>query len=279
MPYSLPDNRNITIQYKVMEAGYCMPSLEMASDHYNIGIVLSGDRGTVTPNEYYEYHAGYVSMIQPLVLHRTISLSDEIYSGYLIKFSPEFVREFIENGGRLVFDTLYDRRIHHFEPDAEKKIIKIFEEMNSVYEKNKPYAEQILKGMLYGLFDTVWEHSIYEDNEKFITPLTEPIIHAVAIINELYHEDISLPYVSRQIGLSASYLSRLFKQEMGKTFSAYLTDVRLSNAKQLLIATDRTIMEIAGDVGFGNGDYLSACFKKKTGVSPLRFRKMKNSDK
>ncbi len=279
MPYDLPDKRNITIQYNTIPADYCMPSLRMARDHYNIGIVLSGDRGTVTPNEYYEYHAGYVAMIQPFVLHRTISLSNEVYTRYLIKFSPEFVKEFVDHGGQTVFDSLYDRRIHHFNPEATQIVINMFQEMHSIYESNKPYAEQILKGMLYRLFDVVWQESIGENNNKFSISLTEPIMHAVAIINQFYRDDISLTYVAKEIGLSASYLSRLFRQEIGKTFSEYLVEVRLSNAKQLLLATDKTVMQIAGEVGFGNGAYLSACFKKRTGISPLQFRKMKDNDR
>lgn len=272
MPYDLINNRNITVQYNKIPANYCMPSLQMGRDHYNIGIVLSGDRGTVTPTEYYEYHAGYVAMIPPLVLHRTISLSDAPYERYLIKFSEKVAQEFTENGGRQVFDSIYDKRIHHFTEETTQRIIDIFKEMNDIYESDKPYTEQILKGMLYRLMDIVWEEGIEESNDRFKSPLTEPIIHAVAIMNQSYKDEITLPAVSKEIGLSASYLSRLFRQEIGKTFSEYLTDVRISNAKQLLLSTNKSVMQIALEVGFGNGDYLSACFRKKVGVSPLKFR-------
>lgn len=274
MPYKLIDNKNITVQHKSLPSDYSMPSMQMASDHYNIGIVTSGDRRTITPNESFEYHAGYVSMIGPFILHRTLSLSKEPYEGYLIKFSPEFANPFIENGGHAIFDELYDKKIHHFSPENTKIIINMFREIHTEYQKERPYSEQILSGMLFRLFDTIWHTRLSEESHKFDTPLTEPILTAVAIIDQFYAEGITLASVSKKVGLSTSYLSRLFKTQLGKTFSEYVMSVRISGAKQLLLSTNKSVMEIATETGFCNGDYLSTCFKKCVGLSPLNFRKM-----
>lgn len=274
MPYKLIDNKNITVQHKSLPSDYNMPSMQMASDHYNIGIVTSGDRRTITPNESFEYHAGYVSMISPFLLHRTLSLSKEPYEGYLIKFSPEFARPFIENGGKVIFDELYDKKIHHFNSENTKIIINMFREIYEEYQKEKPYSEQILSGMLFRLFDTVWHKRLSDEAQKFDTPLTEPVLNTVAYINQFYAEDITLVSASKNAGLAASYLSRLFKIQMGKTFSEYVTEVRISAAKQLLLSTNKSVMEIAAETGFCNGDYLSTCFKKCVGLPPLNFRKM-----
>lgn len=274
MPYKLIDNKNITVQHKSLPSDYSMPSMQMASDHYNIGIVISGDRRTITPNESFEYHAGYVSMIGPFLLHRTLSLSKEPYEGYLIKFSPEFANPFVENGGQAIFDELYDKKIHHFNPENTKIIINMFREIHTEYQKERPYSEQILSGMLFRLFDTIWHTRLSEESHKFDTPLTEPILTAVAIIDQFYAEGITLTSVSKKVGLATSYLSRLFKTQLGKTFSEYVISVRISAAKQLLLSTNKSVMEIATETGFCNGDYLSTCFKKCVGLSPLNFRKM-----
>ncbi|MBO5144906.1 MAG: helix-turn-helix transcriptional regulator [Lachnospiraceae bacterium] len=274
MPYKLIDNKSITVQHKRRPSDYSMPSMQMASDHYNIGIVTSGDRRTITPNESFEYHAGYVSMMPPFLLHRTLSLSKEPYEGYLIKFSLAFANPFIENGGQAIFDALYEKKIHHFNPENTKIIVNMFREIYTEYQKERSYSEQILSGMLFRLFDTIWYNRLSEESHKFNTPLTEPILNAVTIINQFYAEDITLTSVSKNVGLAASYLSRLFKTQMGKTFSEYVMDVRISAAKQLLMSTNKSVMEIATETGFCNGDYLSTCFKKCVGLSPLNFRKM-----
>lgn len=274
MPFPLTDNKKITVQAKSLPADYCMPALQAASDHYNLGIVTSGDRCTITPIEAFEYHAGYVSMIPPLYLHRTMSLSKEPYSGYLIKFMPEVAAPFIEHGGREIFDELYEKKIHKFEPEMTEAVIGIFREMYIEYRKDKPYTEQILQGMLFRLLDMIWENRIAGERKTFETPLKEPVIQAITIINQQYSEEIGLKYVSDKIGIADAYLSRLFKKQMHKTFSDYLLEVRLEHSKQLLIATNKSIMEIAGETGFCNGDYLSACFKKREGITPTCFRRL-----
>lgn len=273
MPFQLIDNKKITVQEKSLPGDYCMPTLQAASDHYNLGIVTSGDRCTITPNESFKYHAGYVSMIPPFYLHRTVSLSRERYSGYLIKFAPEIATPFIENGGKKIFDELYREKIHRFDPNMTEKIINSFREMYDEYQKDKTYTEQILQGMLFRLLDMIWDNRIAGDIHTFETPLKEPVIQAIALLNQYYSEEIGLEYVAKEVGVSGAYLSRLFKAQLNKSFSEYLLEVRLSNVKQLLIATNKSIMEIANETGFCNGDYLSTCFKKNEGVTPSSFRK------
>jgi len=89
-----------------------------------------------------------------------------------------------------------------------------------------------------------------------------------------YHEcDLTLEKMAENLKTSPSYLGRLIKQELGVTFVAYLTRLRVRKAAQLLHATDLPIHEIASRVGYETQHYFSTAFKKATGVSPLRYRK------
>ncbi|WP_019637306.1 response regulator transcription factor [Paenibacillus fonticola] len=91
------------------------------------------------------------------------------------------------------------------------------------------------------------------------------------IIRNQYAEDISLQTVSRQINVNASYLSRVFKQETGVNFVAYLTRVRIEKAQQLLREGGYKVYEVADQVGYRNTAYFSKIFKKIVGVSPEEF--------
>lgn len=84
---------------------------------------------------------------------------------------------------------------------------------------------------------------------------------------------LSLEGTARTIGVSSVYLSRLFKQELETTFIALLTQIRIAKAAQLLNATNRSIADIAGAVGYESQHYFSTAFKKTVGVSPIRYRK------
>jgi Response regulator containing CheY-like receiver domain and AraC-type DNA-binding domain len=84
---------------------------------------------------------------------------------------------------------------------------------------------------------------------------------------------LSLERVAKAVGVSSVYLSRLFKQELGTTFVALLTQIRISKAIQLLGSTARSIADIAEAVGYESQHYFSTAFKKAVGVSPNRYRK------
>lgn len=273
MPLPLPDKQQISVQMNEYPAQYCMPSMQMATDHYSIGYIISGDRHCITPLYCYDYHTGNVCISQPFILHRTLSGSDMPYKRYLIKFSPEFIQPFCERVGKNIFDELLNQSVLNFSADSQKKIERMFQEMYEEYQKETQYKEIILQGMLYRLITTIWEERLSGGATRFSTPLTEPIIDAISLINEQFGQSITLETVAHNIGLSTAYFSRLFHSQLGKSFSDYLCDVRIVHAKTLLIRSSKSIMEIALESGFCNGDYLSTQFKRKTGMTPTAFRK------
>ena len=91
-------------------------------------------------------------------------------------------------------------------------------------------------------------------------------------INENFRSDISLDDVSREVDISPYYFSKLFKQETGKNFIEYLTEIRLKNARELLQDSRLSIKEICAQSGYSDPNYFSRIFKKYEGVTPSEFR-------
>ena len=83
----------------------------------------------------------------------------------------------------------------------------------------------------------------------------------------------TLQDAAKELGLNASYLSRVFRQSTGQTFKEYVTYVRMEEAKRLLLNTDYPILDIAISVGFDNAAYFAQVFRKHTGLTPLQYRK------
>ncbi|NQX69189.1 response regulator [Paenibacillus alba] len=88
-----------------------------------------------------------------------------------------------------------------------------------------------------------------------------------------YKEDLSLSEVADQMNVNATYLSKLLKRDLGKSFVDCLTDIRIKKAIQHLNDPTSKIYEIAQKVGYQSQHYFSHTFKKMTGVSPLEYRK------
>lgn len=87
-------------------------------------------------------------------------------------------------------------------------------------------------------------------------------------------ESIVQGKVAGLVGLSPSALSRFFKRAMGKTFQAYVTDLRLGLACRQLLETDCTVSEAAYAAGFGNLSNFNRCFRVRRGMAPREFRRL-----
>lgn len=87
-----------------------------------------------------------------------------------------------------------------------------------------------------------------------------------------FDEDAGLERIAREVYLSPSYVSMLFKQETGKSISQHLTHLRLEKARQLLRDPELKIYEVSQMVGYPNQYYFSVWFKKNTGMTPTEYR-------
>lgn len=88
-----------------------------------------------------------------------------------------------------------------------------------------------------------------------------------------YQHDINFEAVAEEVGISYSYLRKLIKDATDKTALEYLTEIRIDEARRLLLATDLTLREIAERVGFSNIQSFHRFFKKQLGVTAGEFRK------
>lgn len=94
---------------------------------------------------------------------------------------------------------------------------------------------------------------------------------AMIYIKENYARDISLGEVARSIGITESYLSRLFKSRTAGTFLECLRNHRVKKALELMQDQSLRINEIARKTGFRDMSYFSEVFRKCVGVTPSRY--------
>ncbi|MFH5183462.1 response regulator [Paenibacillus sp. TAB 01] len=94
---------------------------------------------------------------------------------------------------------------------------------------------------------------------------------AMEYIQRNYMRDISLQDAADVVGVSGSYMSRLFKEECGRGFTEYLNHVRIEHAKQFIEYGDRKLKEIISQVGFKHYNYFFKVFKELTGMTPLEY--------
>ncbi len=126
-----------------------------------------------------------------------------------------------------------------------------------------------LKGYLSAILLRMVELRDQASSSQFRSLLKQ----AVAYIDSHYTEEsLSLNQVAREVNISANYLSAVFSQEMGATFTEYVTGRRMEKARELLRTTDKRSGEVAAAVGYRDPHYFSFLFKKTQGCTPRDYR-------
>jgi two-component system response regulator YesN len=108
--------------------------------------------------------------------------------------------------------------------------------------------------------------------ENYDNNVGQSVIRQVCkYIREHCTEDISLVLCAELMGISHSYLSRLFKKEMGINFHEFVVECRVEETKRLLLETDRSISEIAAIIGYSERN-LTRVFQRLTRMTPGVYR-------
>ncbi|MCU6712676.1 response regulator [Paenibacillus sp. J5C_2022] len=94
----------------------------------------------------------------------------------------------------------------------------------------------------------------------------------LVMIEESIHEDLTLHTVSEKLFINSSYLSRLFKQEQGKPFSAYVLERKMERAKASLLGGAK-VYDAASSVGYRDVSYFTKVFRKYWGITPGEMAK------
>lgn len=103
------------------------------------------------------------------------------------------------------------------------------------------------------------------------------IARTVDYIRQNYMTKITLESAAAHVYLSPSYLSKIFKDEIGENFNSYLNQVRIENAKRLLLNDNVDLINIATLVGYEDQSYFSKVFKRITGDTPKKYKLSHNN--
>lgn len=179
-------------------------------------------------------------------------------------------------------------KIHDFLPDSIVIIITGYDEFHYAQRAIKlkvfdyllkPVNSQELKEIILKGIEHLQNHphngpaaDQTSDKEARYSPI---VMLIKGYIDSHYMlEHLSLQEVADQFEISPSYLGKLMKNELGKTFIEYLTEMRMEQAKRMLEEEHIGIKihEVAQLVGYSSQHYFSRVFKKEVGVTPLEYK-------
>ena len=191
----------------------------------------------------YECHYHLYECIQP------IRINGQVFGYFLL--------------GQILTDRKRFIELNH-PNDEELDKLKQLKEVEK--DKIKSYAK---------ILSWIVKYCVYSHNIDVIHDLTYE--HICSYISENYNKNISIKNLCDEFHYSKSTLHSLFKKEGNVSINQYLTDIRISKAKELICF--HTAGEVAEMVGYSDINYFSRIFKKETGMSPTQYKKQKSQNK
>jgi AraC-type DNA-binding domain-containing proteins len=187
------------------------------------------------------------------------------WESYWVGFNGSFARELLTNqsanGASPVLNIGFDEEI----VSLYKKILEI-----SVGER--PGYQNLLSGIVSHLISYV----LYREKNKNLNDkdVYGKIDKARLIIREKINTSVSPEEIAASLNMSYTWFRRMFKNYTGLAPAQYILQLKVQKTKELLSVTNKTIKEIACELGFESIDYFSTQFKKQTGQTPTQFRAM-----
>lgn len=226
----------------------------------------------------------YINDVEPMNVGRLMfEERDQAELIAAVKFGQ---RERIEEAVNRLMEKMEDAKVHFHQYQAYQlniinTIIQLVQQQemdfSEVFEGEGSYLEVLSKPQKkeeFGqwLLQTAIRINQLMSRERANTAKTI-IQEAKQYIHENYQNpDLSVEMICRHLHMSQAYFSTIFKKETGQAYTAYLTDVRLNKAVELLNETDDKTYIIAAKVGYQEQNYFSYVFKKRFGISPTKYR-------
>ncbi len=246
-------------------------------DCYELYYLYSGERYYFIKDKTYHVEGGSLVLIKPYEIHCTANFAECGYDRLLINFKEEFIKDLLpvckEENPLLCFDEAVHTIV--LNPKEKQFVETLLETMVAEKEKGdiceSPYMQFSLMQLL--LFINKNNRRPASDIDSYANSTHKSIAEITGYINNHYTENLSLNTISDLFYISPCYFSRTFKKLCGISFSEYLNNVRVKEARKLLYKTDMQITNVAEAVGFGSTTHFNRVFKTLTGMGPLAYRK------
>ncbi|MDO4272788.1 MAG: response regulator [Eubacteriales bacterium] len=234
----------------------------------------AGKNQTISFRDIYPYYDTEINMSEEKIhefgfsirsgsLNGTLELLDETFEKMrIMNFSKDETLLFALRFVMEVMTILLELKIHPEDmPKGQSQMIQEIFSLSSL-DEIRGYLEQLTREA-----SRMISRELGDKEKDMVRKVTDHL-------QEHYQEEeISLSSLAKDFYTNSSYLSRVFKEKTGKTFSGYLFELRMGKAMKLFAQSDLKSYEVAERVGIKDPHYFSVCFKKHTGMSVSEYKK------
>lgn len=141
------------------------------------------------------------------------------------------------------------------------------------YQESQATAVYSAFFQFLGFFEQVIQNTEWAPKFNIQSGQDERITKMLHVIHQQYQQDLNLHEIADQLHVSYTYLSKLFKEEVGHSFLKYLNNVRLNGVEQDLRNTSDSVYSVGINNGFSSLKTMNKLFKSRHHQTPTEYRK------
>ncbi|AWB43663.1 AraC family transcriptional regulator [Paenibacillus sp. CAA11] len=236
-------------------------------DVHLIHIIISGKGYYSINNTKYFLKEGEGFMIPPNV--STFYQADEKnpWSYIWMGIGGELVQDYLANL------SLNDEHLSFQVKDVDRFKSIVFESF--AYEKDTSLNELCLQRQAFRFLEQLYQSMEIHQTRIETKKMNSYVAKSLQLINEAPMYNITINKLANQLAVHPSYLSRLFKADIGLSIKEYIMELRITTSNDLLTTTDDSIQRISERLGFSSLQAFSKAFKKHNGVAPTEYRQQR----
>lgn len=248
-------------------------------DYIELLFSLATNANVWLEGECYKFEKGDLIIINSGELHTVRPME---YSDYIcIKFSPHILyaaeQALLEYKYVLPFLAKNTHKKKFTADEINDSVIpSLFIDTINEWENKRTAYELSIRSNILRIFAEIFRMN---EDTGWLLPnlqLTDSLKSAIEYIHKNF-STATESEVAALCGLSYNHFSYSFKKATGQSFNKYVTAIKLREAEKQLVMTDKSITEIAYDVGFSNSSHFIKHFKSLKHITPSQFRSKMHS--
>lgn len=233
---------------------------------YAIGMMERGAERFYYRGDYFVLPEGCAVVINPGEIHTGQAVRDDGWTYRMFYPDVTFVQRIVsEMTGKHEVMPVFNEPII-----CDRYVVALIRRMHRILESSDSQLERDA-AIRVALGQLILRHADYRPTPTTTTGEKFAVQRARSYLRQHYAANVSLDDLAAEVNLSPYHLVRVFRVEVGVPPHAYLTHVRVEQAKALL-AAGQPIAQVAADVGFTDQSHLTRRFKGVVGVTPGQYR-------
>ena len=258
----MPSDRNVAIEKLLRYIEIPAHSHEFIECAY----VLRGSCiHRIGENEVIQQEGSFI-LVPVLTRHQLIAVGDSLCLTLKIRLS-HFVKMSVPHLPTMIYPISFQCGE---DPAAESMLLFLYEQQ----KLSLPYRKELMEGAAAGLITYILQR--YMDTMQPLYSIALRDQRILDMINYMYnhYRTVTLHELAAQFHYNESYLSRMFQEQAGRSFSETIKDFKLRKAAELLKTKNWKLDQICEEIGYSDTRQFIRSFKQMFGITPDRFRKL-----